>query len=224
MDPLSGLVVRHGRLTALAAASAADARAIADRLGRYTEVEGADVTYGGVPLRDLARLRERIIVACNEDVLLSGPLTATLACGDPARDVDAALAAASAEDIVAEVGRDAHVAEAGREFSGGQQQRLRPARALAADPEVLVLVEPTSAVDAHTEARIADRLGRMRAGRTTLVRTTSPLMLDRAEHVVFVENGTVVAEGAHRDLLESEPRYAATVTRNEEADQGHGTA
>ncbi|WP_241661483.1 ABC transporter transmembrane domain-containing protein [Thermomonospora catenispora] len=224
VDPLSGLVVRHGRLTALAAASAADARAIADRLGRYTEVEGADVTYGGVPLRDLARLRERIIVAVNEDVLLSGPLTATLACGDPARDVDAAIATASAEDIVAEVGRDAHVVEAGREFSGGQQQRLRLARALAADPEVLVLVEPTSAVDAHTEARIADRLRRMRAGRTTLVCTTSPLLLDRAEHVVFVEDGTVVAEGTHRDLLDAEPRYAEAVTRNETADRAHGTA
>ncbi|WP_157995767.1 ABC transporter transmembrane domain-containing protein [Thermomonospora amylolytica] len=227
VDPLSGLVVRHGRLTALAAASAADARAIADRLGRYTEADKADdvdVTYGGVPLRDLARLRERIIVAVNEDVLLSGPLADTLSCGDPGRDVDAAIAAASAEDIVAAVGRDAHVVEAGREFSGGQQQRLRLARALAADPEVLVLVEPTSAVDAHTEARIAERLRRARAGRTTLVCTTSPLMLDRAEHVVFVEDGVVVAEGAHRDLLDAEPRYAAAVTRNEDADRVSGTA
>ena len=78
-----------------------------------------------------------------------------------------------------------------------------------------MLVEPTSAVDAHTEARIASRLRPARAGRTTVVATTSPLMLDRADHVIYVEDGKVVAEGTHRELLESEPRYAATVTRGE---------
>ncbi|MGI5167446.1 ABC transporter transmembrane domain-containing protein [Spirillospora sp. CA-253888] len=209
VDAASGLVVRPGALTAVAAADPRDAQAIADRLGRYAEGE---VTYGGVPLREIADLRDRVLVAVNEDRLFSGPLTASL--GTTGRgDLEAALETADARDIVAAVGTDAHVAEAGREFSGGQQQRLRLARALAADPEVLVLVEPTSAVDAHTEARIADRLRTARPGRTTLVCTTSPLLLDRADRVVYVENGEVAAEGAHRDLLESTPRYAAVVTR-----------
>ncbi|REE96022.1 ABC transporter transmembrane domain-containing protein [Thermomonospora umbrina] len=219
VDPVSGLVAWPGGLTAVAAADPADADAIADRLGHYAEVEGADVTYGGVPLRDLARLRERIIVTVNDDVLLSGRLADTLTGGVPGRDLAGPIRAASADDIVDTVGRDAHVVEAGREFSGGQQQRLRLVRALAADPEVLVLVEPTSAVDAHTEARIAERLGEMRAGRTTVVCTTSPLVLDRADQVAFVENGVVVAEGAHRELLDREPRYAATVTRGEDRDR-----
>jgi ABC-type multidrug transport system fused ATPase/permease subunit len=78
------------------------------------------------------------------------------------------------------------------------------------------MVEPTSAVDAHTEARIAKRLGPARSGRTTVVTTTSPLMLDRADHVIYIEDGKVIAEGRHRDLLESEPRYADAVTRGEE--------
>ncbi len=95
-------------------------------------------------------------------------------------------------------GLDAEVAEAGREFSGGQQQRLKLARALAADPEVLILVEPTSAVDAHTEARIAGRLAGLRGGRTTVVCTTSPLVLDWADEVAFVESGRVTATGPHR--------------------------
>ncbi|SEG43013.1 ABC-type multidrug transport system, ATPase and permease component [Thermomonospora echinospora] len=215
-DPASGLVVRPGLLTAVAAADPVDARAIADRLGRYADGE---VTYGGVPLRDVADLRERIIVAVNEDVLLSGRLADTLTGGVPGRDLAGAVHAAAAEDIVDAVGLDAYVVEAGREFSGGQQQRLRLARAVAADPEVLVLVEPTSAVDAHTEARIAGRLGRARAGRTTVVCTTSPLVLDRADHVVFVEGGRVVAEGSHRELLDTEPRYAATVTRGQDRDR-----
>ncbi|MFD0900753.1 ABC transporter transmembrane domain-containing protein [Actinomadura sediminis] len=211
-DVDSGLVVRPGRLTAIAAARPEDARAIADRLGGYAP--GA-VDVGGVPLHLLGGLRERIVVAVNEDRLFAGTLTEALTPARGPVDLEPALWAASATDIVAASGPDARVAEAGREFSGGQQQRLRLARALAADPEVLILDEPTSAVDAHTEARIADRLAQARAGRTTVVCTTSPLMLDRAAHVAFVLDGRVVAEGTHRYLLDTDPRYAATVTRGE---------
>jgi ABC-type multidrug transport system fused ATPase/permease subunit len=179
------------------------------------------VTLGGVPLRVLAlpALRERILVADNDARLFSGPLRAELdpsgGAGDDA--IRAALQAASATDVVDALpdGLDTVVAERGREFSGGQQQRLRLARALLADPAILVLVEPTSAVDAHTEARIAARLGAARRGRTTLVSTTSPLMLDRADHVIYVEDGRVVAAGTHRKLLVREPRYRVTVTREE---------
>ncbi|WP_338071473.1 ABC transporter ATP-binding protein [Actinomadura bangladeshensis] len=215
VDIASGLVLRPGRVTAIAAADPRDAQAVADRLGRYAD---GDVDFGGLPLRAVADVRKRILVAVNEDRLFSGPLGESLAPDGDEAALRAAIHAACAEDIVSSVGLDAHVAEAGREFSGGQQQRLRLARALAADPDVLILVDPTSAVDAHTEARIAGRLGRARAGRTTLVCTTSPLMLDRADHVAFVKDGLVVAEGTHHDLLETEPRYAATVTRGE--DQG----
>ncbi|MFI7707059.1 ABC transporter ATP-binding protein [Nonomuraea sp. NPDC049480] len=129
-----------------------------------------------------------------------------------------ALHTACAEDIIDALpdGLSTWVAEAGREFSGGQQQRLRLVRALVADPEVLILVEPTSAVDAHSEARIAERLARSRVGKTTLICTTSPLVLDRTDHVIYVENGRVLAEGTHRQLLDNSPEYAATVTRGED--------
>ncbi|GAB2924612.1 ABC transporter ATP-binding protein [Micromonospora polyrhachis] len=219
VDVESGLVVRPGRLTALAATAPEDAVAVADRLGRYVD---ADVTLRGVPLRDLAldTVRERILVADNDARLFAGPLRAELDPRDSADDatIEAALVAASATDIVEALpdGLAALVAERGREFSGGQQQRLRLARALVADPEILVLVEPTSAVDAHTEARIADRLSGARHGRTTLVCTTSPLLLGRADHVVFLEDGKVIAEGTHQELLADEPRYAATVNRTDE--------
>ncbi|MFC0007062.1 ABC transporter ATP-binding protein [Micromonospora siamensis] len=220
VDERSGLVLRPGTFTALAATDPADATEIADRLGRYVD---GDVTLHGVPLREvaLATVRERILVADNDAHLFTGALLAELDPhdrGDRAA-VEAALVAASATDVVAGLpdGLDSRVAERGREFSGGQRQRLRLARALVADPETLVLVEPTSAVDAHTEARIADRLGAARLGRTTLVCTTSPLVLGRAEHVIFVEDGKVVAEGRHDELLAAEPRYAAAVSREEEA-------
>ena len=223
VDAESGVVVQPGIVTAIAADDPRDASVIADRLGRYSD---GPVTLSGVPLRDLKRstVRELIMVADNDARLFTGPLRAELAAGrlsgpTPSDEVlAAALQAASATDVVEALddGLDTFVAERGREFSGGQQQRLRLARALVADLPILVLVEPTSAVDAHTEARIAARLGAARQGRTTVVTTTSPLMLDRADHVIYVEDGKVIAEGRHRALLESEPRYAATVTRGEE--------
>ena len=107
--------------------------------------------------------------------------------------------------------------ERGRSFSGGQRQRLVLARALLADAEILVLVEPTSAVDAHTEARIARRLRDARRGRTTVVVTGSPLVLDQADRVVFLEDGRVAATGTHRELLESSPAYRDVVAREEAA-------
>jgi ABC-type multidrug transport system fused ATPase/permease subunit len=223
VDPESGVVVRPGLLTALAAADPQDAVVIADRLGRYVD---SDARLDGVLLRDLPRatVRDLFLVADNDARLFSGVLRDEL---DPRAGreppVDAArmaqaLRAASAQDIVDALpdGLDAAVAERGREFSGGQQQRLRLVRALVADPPILVLVEPTSAVDAHTEARVADRLGGARRGRTTVVATTSPLVLDRADHVIYLERGRVVAEGTHRELLDGEPRYAAAVTRGED--------
>jgi ABC-type multidrug transport system fused ATPase/permease subunit len=219
VDAESGFVARVGRLTAVAATDSKQAAALADRLGRFADGE---VTLAGVPLRDLplTTVRERIVVADNDARLFSGRLRAELDPLDRADDrtVAAALATASATDIVAALpdGLDTVVAERGREFSGGQQQRLRLTRALVSDPQVLVLVEPTSAVDAHTEARIADRLGAARRGRTTVVCTTSPLVLDRADLVAFLDDGKVVAEGTHRELLDAEPLYRATVTRGED--------
>ena len=89
------------------------------------------------------------------------------------------------------------------------------ARVLALDPEVLVLVEPTSAVDAHTEAAVAARLPDHRRGRTTVVTTSSPLLLDAVDEVAYVRGGRVVARGRHRDLLASVPDYRLTVTRED---------
>jgi ABC-type multidrug transport system fused ATPase/permease subunit len=218
-DVKSGVSLRPGVLTVLAADRPEDAIEIADRLGRYAEGE---VTVGGVPLAEATRdeVRARIMVADNNARLFSGPLREELDPTGAATDerIVAALHTASAEEVVDALpdGLDAFVAERGREFSGGQQQRLRLARALVADPPILILVEPTSAVDAHTEARIADRLGAARQGRTTLVAATSPLLLDRADHVVYVEDGKVTAEGTHRELLAADPRYRAVVTRSVE--------
>lgn len=218
VDVESGLRVPHGRLVALVSDRPEETATIADRLGHFAEGE---VRWGDVPLNGLARdvVRRRIVVSDTGSTLFSGPLRDGI---DVRQEGEAAMAralhTASAEDVLEalEHGLDEVVAERGRSFSGGQRQRLVLARALAADPEILVLVEPTSAVDAHTEARIAARLRDQRAGRTTVVTTTSPLLLDQVDQVFFVRAGAVVATGRHRDLLHEVPEYRAVVTREVE--------
>jgi ABC-type multidrug transport system fused ATPase/permease subunit len=217
-DVRSGLTIRPGILTALVTERPEDAAEIADRLGRYTDGE---VLLGGIALRSAARahIRERILVSDNNSRLFSGSLRRELDPTGAATDAEilSAIGAASAQDILDALpeGLDSFVAERGREFSGGQQQRLRLVRALMSGVPTLILVEPTSAVDAHTEARIASRLGQARRGKTTLVTTSSPLVLDRSDWVAYVEEGKVIAEGPHRELLATEPRYRAVITREE---------
>ncbi len=217
VDPDAGLSVQPGRFVAVACATPSDATLLADRLGRHT---GSAVTFGGVPLRDarLEQVRTRILVATNEDRLFDGPLRTELDPADRPDGLSAAIEASSSGDIVEALpdGLDQAVVGAGQEFSGGQRQRLRLARALNADPEVLVLVEPTSAVDAHTEARIAERLRTARAGRTTVVFTTSPIMLNVADRVAVVVEGRVVVEGDHQKLR-GDARYQPIVAREDEA-------
>lgn len=87
-----------------------------------------------------------------------------------------------------------------------------------------MLDEPTSAVDSHTEARVAEGVRGLRSGRTTVVFTSSPLLLDRADRVVFLHEGTVVAVGGHRELVRTEPRYRAVVTRETEGETASSAA
>ncbi|MEU9127676.1 ABC transporter ATP-binding protein [Kitasatospora sp. NPDC048540] len=233
-DPATGLTARAGRLTAVVCGDPDLAGELAARLGGHLppadgEPAGPGVRLGGTVLDEvpLADARAAVLVHDKEPVLLSGTLAELLDVPRSGRVTAAeALAAAQAGDVLdalvdgsPECAGDAmaaRITERGRSLSGGQRQRLALARSLVADPPVLVLDEPTSAVDAHTESRIAAALAGLRAGHTTVVLATSPLLLDRAETVVLVRDGRVAATGRHRELLAADPHYRAVVTREDE--------
>ncbi|WP_241564480.1 ABC transporter transmembrane domain-containing protein [Nonomuraea polychroma] len=220
-DPESGVEIASGKLTALVSARPAESAAVVDRLGRLGRFAFAEraATWGGIRLDeiDLTRVRERILVADHEADLFAGTLRDVVSGkGDPGDEaIDRALYAAVAQDIVRGLpdGLDSPIDPQGRNLSGGQRQRVRLARALLADPETLLAVEPTSAVDAHTEAAVAGRLRAARSGRTTVVTSTSPLVLDQADTVYYLVDGTVAATGSHRDLLAGHPGYRLLVSR-----------
>lgn len=239
-DPVTGLMAPKGLFTAVVCGDPDEAGRLADRLGGHAqpdvaqEGEAADtaapalpsVLLGGVPLDELAleAARTAVLVQDKDPVLLSGTLRELLDVPSSGRVAAAdALTAAQCGDVLdaltqASVNEDGdpmhtRITERGRSLSGGQRQRLALARSLVTDPEALVLDEPTSAVDSHTEARVAEGIKALRKHRTTVAFASSPLLLDLADRVALVHGGTVVAVGTHRELLRDEPRYRAVVTR-----------
>ncbi|WP_046494695.1 ABC transporter transmembrane domain-containing protein [Streptomyces odonnellii] len=233
-DPATGLLAPAGLLTAVVCGDPDAAGRLAERLGGHAagDEKNPSVLLGGVALDDLPldAARASVLVQDKDPVLLSGTLTELLDVpASGAVDPEKALAAAQCGDVLDALVQASvdgsgdpmrsRITERGRSLSGGQRQRLALARSLVTDPEVLVLDEPTSAVDSHTEARIARSVKELRAGRTTVVFASSPLLLDHADRVVFVHEGEAAAVGAHRELLRDEPGYRAVVTRETEAEQ-----
>ncbi|MDW4906504.1 ABC transporter ATP-binding protein [Streptomyces sp. ADMS] len=233
-DPSTGLLAPAGCLTAVVCGDPDAAGLLAERLGGHPSEKGTSALLGGVPLDELplSSTRTAVLVQDKDPVLLSGSLRELLDVpASGAVSAAEALAAAQCGDVLealvqgsldADDPLDARITERGRSLSGGQRQRLALARSLITDPEVLVLDEPTSAVDSHTEARIADGVRELRTGRTTVVFTSSPLLLDHADRVVLVHEGEVAAVGVHRELVHKEPRYRAVVTRETEDETAIG--
>lgn len=217
-DPESGVVADAGHLTAVVCDPPEDAAVLARRLTRFDDDTRA--TFGGTALLDMpvTDVRRRVLLAEDDAQLFSGTIREQVDPEDVHADTEVldALRIADAVEILDLVdgGLAGTVTERGRSLSGGQRQRLALARVLLREPEALVLVEPTSAVDAHTEARIAGRLRTARAGRTTVVATASPLVLPQVDSVCWVRDGHVVARGTHAELLDRDARYRRFVTRD----------
>ena len=177
------------------------------------------VSLGTVDLADVPidQVRDRIVVSDTASQVFAGTLQSVV---DPLgrltlEQAETALRVAAAEDVFAGMygGWQGRIDERGRGLSGGQRQRVVLARALGLDPKILILIEPTSAVDAHTEALIAERLATHRRGKTTIVTTASPLLLHHADRVAFLLHKKITAYGTHEELLQSNADYRRTVAR-----------
>ncbi|MFJ2740011.1 ABC transporter ATP-binding protein [Streptomyces sp. NPDC087440] len=205
-----------GELLGVVAPDAADATALLSCLGRRGDPDSGAVALDGVAFTELdpARIRTAVLVADHDADLFEGTLAENIAAAAPAgRDLGPALAASGADEVAETLpqGTATPVTERGRSLSGGQRQRVALARALAAEPPVLVLHDPTTAVDAVTEARIAAGVRAIRQGRTTVVVATSPALLAVTDRVLFLEGGRVTDTAAHADLLDRYDSYRTAV-------------
>ncbi|MFD2011423.1 ABC transporter ATP-binding protein [Streptomyces narbonensis] len=206
-----------GGLTGIVTRDPAAAADLLLCLAREKDPAEGTVELDGVPLTGLDpdALRRAVLVAHHDADLFESTLLDNVRSGadGDTTAVESALAASAADDVARLLpdGVDTLLAERGRSLSGGQRQRVALARALAADRSVLVLHDPTTAVDTVTESRIAHRLREVRRGRTTVLVTTSPALLAVTDRVVVLEDGAVRADGHHNELLAADETYRAAV-------------
>ncbi|MFI7635450.1 ABC transporter ATP-binding protein [Nonomuraea sp. NPDC049400] len=175
------------------------------------------VRVSGQDAADLSieAVREHMLVNPYDGEIFAGTLRTNIDPSGTSRMVLEAVEASMLTDVVAlhREGLDYGVRDRGANLSGGQRQRLSLARALAADTDVLVLHNPTTAVDAVTEQLIARNLAELRRGRTTIVITSSPALLDAADRVLVLDDGVITAEDTHRNLLATDEDYRLAVAR-----------
>ena len=192
------------------------ARELVACLAREADPAAGTIEIDGIPFEDLelGSLRQAVVVSTHDATLFEGTLAENVVPdGDGAIPLEAALESAGAASVAEGLpaGAATDLGSRGRFLSGGQAQRVALARALAADAAVLVLHDPTTAVDSVTEQQVADGLARLRAGRTTLVITTSPALLAACTRVVFVGRKGARLYGTHSRLLTEAAEYRQAV-------------
>jgi ABC-type multidrug transport system fused ATPase/permease subunit len=209
------LIVEAGTTVALVGATGSGKSTLVRLLGRLYDVTEGSVLIDGADVRevDLESLRRSIAVVDDDPFLFSATVHDNIAYGKPdaTRDeVEQAAERAQAAGFIAELpdGYDTRVGERGLTLSGGQRQRIAIARALLADPRILILDDATSSVDASTEQAIKAALREVMAGRTTFVIAHRLSTIALADEIVVLEGGTVVARGTHGQLLERSDLYA----------------
>ena len=211
------LVVAPGQVVALVGETGAGKSTLADLVPRFYDPTAGAVLLDGVDLRELnlADLRRQIGIVPQETRLFHGTIRENLLYGRPDATESELVAAAEAANVAPFVGELAQgyetmVGDRGQTLSGGQRQRVSIARALLADPRILILDEATSALDNATEALVQEALGRLMAGRTTLIIAHRLTTISHADRIVVLEKPGRIAEiGTHAELLVLGGRYAA---------------
>jgi ATP-binding cassette subfamily B protein len=219
------LVLAPGETVALVGATGSGKTTLLNLVPRLADVTGGAVRLDGTDVSDLPLplLRSRVGCAFEDPTLFSASVreNVTFGAADAAEeDVRAALAAAQAS-FVYELpwGLDTRIGEQGMALSGGQRQRVALARAILSRPSVLVLDDPLSALDVHTEALVSEALSRVLAQTTALVVAHRPSTVLLADRVALLDGGRIVAEGTHRELLARHAGYRALMSADDPAGQ-----
>ncbi|PPK70505.1 ABC transporter ATP-binding protein [Actinokineospora auranticolor] len=224
-EVLSGvdLALRPGETVALVGPTGSGKSTLTMLVPRLADVTGGRVTVDGVDVRDLRLddLRAVVAVAFEEPVLFSASVRENVALGSPGatdEEVREALRVAQAEDFVDRLpwGLDTRIGEEGLSLSGGQRQRLALARAVVGKPKVLVLDDPLSALDVHTEAEVERALRQVLSGVTALVVAHRPSTVRLADRVALLDGGRIVALGTHAELLATSAAYRAQLSTVED--------
>ncbi len=202
------LAVRPGEVVALVGPSGGGKSTILSLLQRLYDPEGGRILVDGQDLRTLKQraVRRQIGVVLQDGFLFSDTIRANIAFGRPGAstdEIEAAARAANAHDFIMKLpdGYDTVVGPQGSTLSGGERQRIAIARAILKDAPLLVLDEATSALDAESEAKVQEAFGRLTEGRTTLVIAHRLATVVNADRIVVLENGRIVEEGRHDELL-----------------------
>ncbi|WP_431896072.1 ABC transporter transmembrane domain-containing protein [Nonomuraea sp. bgisy101] len=207
--------VAPGELLGVVTIDPAVATSLLKVLGRAADPESGVVELDGVPLSSIepGQVRRAIVVAEHDADLFEGTLLENVGAAAEPGAAWPAMEAAAADQVAAALpyGTQTPLTERGLSLSGGQRQRVALARALAAAPPVLILHDPTTAVDAATEARIARGIRTAREGRTTIMVVTSPALLAGADRVIFVDGDGRITHGTHAELVHDHETYRAAV-------------
>lgn len=213
------LDVAPGETVALVGATASGKTTLVSLIPRLADVTAGRIMLDGHDIRDLtiASLRKHVAMAFEEPTLFSASVRENLTMGAPdatETEIEAALATAQA-GFVHDLpwGLDTRVGEQGLSLSGGQRQRIALARAILSRPRVLVLDDPLSALDVHTEAKVEVALARALEGTTALVVAHRPSTVALADRVAFIADGRIVATGSHHELMRSVPAYRAVLAQ-----------
>ena len=207
------LELEPGQTLALTGATGAGKTTLLQLVPRLADPASGRITIDGTDIRamPLGVLRARVGCAFEEATLFSASVRENVSLGAPDAtdgEIEQALAAAQA-GFVHDLpwGLDTRIGEQGMTLSGGQRQRIALARAILARPSVLVLDDPLSALDVHTEEKVSRALRRVLAGTTALIVAHRPSTVALADKVALLGDGVIVALGTHAELLRTQPRY-----------------